>query len=107
MSDLAEDTTEYVLATRSGDIVGCFRCDSAAPTTEVRSIHLSGEHDKPDAENQTKRVCKFCYETELGHILAYPRGNGDLPPLARALCQAFNLIHWDGKTVPEVEVSDD
>ena len=107
MSDLPEDTIEYFLAHRNGDIVSCFRCDSAAPTTEVPSIHLSGERDKPDAENSTQRVCKFCYETEIGHILAYPRGQGDLLPLARALCQAFNLIHWDGKTPPEVEVSDE
>jgi hypothetical protein len=89
----------YAVAMCDDDIIECCRCNSAAPTAAVLGRHLS---NTPEAyRDKPMRICKFCYETELGSILAYPSlYTGTEKSLARAMCQAFNLMHWDGKVVP-------
>lgn len=84
----------YILAMSGNDIATCIRCDSEVPTTFASGL----AHEDWAKRDLSGRICKFCFETELGCILAYPR---QAPPghvtMARAIAQALNIIHWDGK----------
>lgn len=92
---------EYVIAEQDGEELGCYRCDSEAPTIGVIGAHLAEKRDG-DERAAYFRICKFCSETELGAIIAYPRRNPELVTLARGLCQALNIVHWEGKKVETV-----
>lgn len=74
----------YTLKREGGFVRECERCNSPAALAEVGT----------SSDGKTK-LCRFCYETELGTILAYPRQYEGLVTLTRGLCQALNLI--DGK----------
>ena len=73
---------EYVLRRDGDDIVECTSCGSPAPTVEYSERF-------PKETNEL--LCMFCYETHFGSILKY-RHNAEDQSIARALCQALNLI---------------
>jgi hypothetical protein len=82
-------TTYELHHSEHGDIETCCRCDSEAPTYFAERL----SHPDMHKENLSGYVCRFCYETELGSILGFPRSQAPgVVELTRALAQALNLL---------------
>lgn len=87
---------DYVLRWNVGDIEGCERCYSEAPTVLIERDHTT-LHRNP-ALPKMERLCKFCAETHLGTILKYDdQHSHDTKILAEGLCQSFNVLYWKAR----------
>ncbi len=62
-----------------GEEISCFLCHAwPAKTTHLDMLGRGPEN-----------LCRFCYETELGHLIRHDQPE---KPLARAMAQALNVL---------------
>lgn len=81
---------EIVYQKEHGDQGNCDRCgfeDRMLETIETRNTTTLAS-----GTIRLERLCRYCYESELGQIVKYKHYDSNTRALARGLCQALNVL---------------